>query len=298
MNVRKRWREILATPGVTPFPGAHDGLSARLIEAAGFEAIAAGGYAALGSMLGAPDMGQSNARDLADHYARIVDAVSIPVFVDADTGFGGVNNVYRMVQAFEKAGVAGLFFGDQVFPNRCGYMPGKEVIGVEPMLAKLNAALDARSDPDLFIAARTDIFQLEGPDAAIERSQLFMEAGADMAMAQGMDTPEMLARTAREVPGPRLANHSHAGGPPKTTMAELEELGVTGVTYPSALLFAAAGGMSRALEALKRDRSFAGVDNELMALDDYYALTGLQSMLDRERAVDERAAQLVAKARR
>jgi methylisocitrate lyase len=292
MSVRKRWREILVAPGVTPLPGAHDGLSARLIEAAGFEALCAGGYAALGSMLGAPDMGQSNVRDMADHYARIVDAVSIPVFVDADTGFGGVNNVHRMVRAFEKAGVAGLFFGDQVFPNRCGYLPGKEVIGVEPMLAKLNAALDARTDPDLFIAARTDVFQLEGPDVAIERSQLFMEAGADMAMAQGMDTPELIARSCREVPGRQLANHSHAGGSPKTTIEQLEELGVNAVTYPSALLFAAAGGMARALEALKAEGSFGRVENELMALDDYYALTGLQAMLDRERDWDERAAAL------
>ena len=119
------------------------------------------------------------------HYARICGAVEIPVFVDADTGFGGVNNVRQMIRAFEAAGVAGMFFSDQVFPNRCGYLPGKQVIPAEQMLAKIKAALDARRDPDFFIAARTDAAGVEGLDAAIERCQLFVAAGADLAKPQG-----------------------------------------------------------------------------------------------------------------
>ena len=106
-------------------PGAYDALSAKIMEAEGFEAIVAGGYAAIGTMMGQADMGQCNVRDYADHYARICAAVDIPVYVDGDTGFGGVHNVREMVRAFEAAGVAGLFFSDQVFPNRCGYLPGK-----------------------------------------------------------------------------------------------------------------------------------------------------------------------------
>ncbi len=125
MNVRKKLRELLAKPGLTVMPGAYDALSARIIEAEGFEAIVAGGYAAIGSMLAQPDMGQSNMRDYADHYARVCAAVELPVYVDADTGFGGVNNVRQMVRAFEAAGVAGLFIGDQTFPNRCGYLPAR-----------------------------------------------------------------------------------------------------------------------------------------------------------------------------
>src|ERR1700743_3830013 len=122
-------------------------------------------------MLAQPDMGQSNMRDYADHYARICAAVEIPVYVDGDTGFAGVNNVRQMVRAFEAAGVAGLFISDQVFPNRCGYLPGKRVVPVAEMLAKLKAPLDARRDPDLFIAARTDVAAIDGIDAAIERCQ-------------------------------------------------------------------------------------------------------------------------------
>jgi 2-methylisocitrate lyase-like PEP mutase family enzyme len=179
-------------------------------------------------------------RDFADHYARICEAVDIPVYVDGDTGFGGVNNVSQMVKAFEKAGAAALFFTDQVFPSRCGYLPGKQVIPVEQMLAKIKAALDARSDETMMICARTDVFALEGEDAAINRCRLFMEAGADMAKPQGIDTPQSIARVMRDVPGPFIATLSQAAGANKTTPADLERLGVPAATLPSLTLFAAA----------------------------------------------------------
>src|SRR5438105_9615178 len=174
MIARKKFREIMAGKRLVLMPGAYDAMSARVTEAEGFEAVVAGGYAAVGSLLAQPDMGQSNMRDYADHYARICAAVDIPVYVDADTGFGGVNNVRQMVRAFEDAGVAGLFISDQVFPNRCGYLPGKRIVPVEEMLAKIKAALDARRDGDFFIAARTDAAGVEGLEQAIARCQLFM----------------------------------------------------------------------------------------------------------------------------
>ena len=187
MDSRKKFRAIMAGKRLVLMPGAYDALSARIMEAEGFEAICAGGYAAIGSMLAQADMGQSNMRDYADHYARVAAAVEVPIYVDADTGFGGVNNVRQMIRAFEAAGVAGVFISDQVFPNRCGYLPGKQVVPVEQMLAKVKAALDARRDPDFFIAARTDAAAVEGPNSAIARCQLFMEAGADMAKPMGFD---------------------------------------------------------------------------------------------------------------
>lgn len=289
---RQAFRRIIAQPGLTLMPGAHDALSARLIEAAGFEVIVAGGYAALGTMLAAPDQGQSNIRDIADHYARICDAVSIPVFVDADTGFGGVHNVTQAVRMLERAGVAGLFIGDQVFPNRCGYLPGKEVIAPEPMLAKLCAALDARTDEGLFIGGRTDVFGLQGLDAAIARCQMFMAAGCDLAMPQGADTIDLIKTIMAQVPGPHFANQSHAAGPPKLSLSDLDSCGVAAVTFPSALLFAAAGGIRRALDALRTDGSFAAVADELIGLPDYYDTVGLAAMLERERDLDTRAARI------
>src|SRR6202051_510163 len=222
MNARQKFRAIMAGRRLVLMPGA----SARIIEAEGFEALAAGGYAAIGSMLAQADMGQCNMRDYADHYARICAAVEIPVYVDADTGFGGVNNVRQMVRAFEAAGVAGVFISAQVFSNRCGYLPGKQVIPVEQMLAKVKAALDARRDPDFFIAARTDAAGVDGLNAAIERAQLFVEGGAAMAKPMGVDSREDLKRVLREVGGPHMATLSQAAGLKKRSLEELEAAGV------------------------------------------------------------------------
>jgi methylisocitrate lyase len=295
MNARKKFRAIMAGKKLTLMPGAYDALSARIIEAEGFEAIVAGGYAGIGSMLAQADMGQSNMRDYAAHYGRICDAVEIPVYVDADTGFGGVNNVRQMVRAFEAAGVSGLFISDQVFPNRCGYLPGKQIVPVEQMLAKLKAALDARRDPDLFIAARTDAASVEGLDEAIGRCQLFMEAGADMAKPMGFDTIPEIKRAMREIPGPHMATLSQAAGPKARSLPDLEAAGVCAATFPSIALFAAANAVRNVLRLLKRSDSLAPCQEHLIPLDDYYNLVGLKDLLAREESYDQAAAALVQK---
>jgi methylisocitrate lyase len=295
MNARQRFRDLIAQPRLTLMPGGYDALSARIIEAAGFDAIVAGGYAAIGSMLAQPDMGQCNVRDYADHYARICAAVEVPVYVDGDTGFGGVNNVREMVRAFEAAGVAGLFFSDQVFPNRCGYLPGKQIVPVAQMLAKVMAALDARRDGTLVIVARTDAAGVEGLDAAVARCQLFMAAGADAAKPQGVDAIADIKRVIRDVPGPHFATISQAAGPKHRSLAELEEAGVATVSFPSVALFAAAQAVRRVVGALKRDGSLANIGDDLLALPDYYALVGLQAMMQREESYDRAAAELAGK---
>jgi methylisocitrate lyase len=274
-------------------PGAYDALSARIIHAEGFEALVAGGYAAVGSMLAQADMGQSNMRDYADHYGRICDVVDIPVYADADTGFGGVNNVRQMVRAFEAAGVAGFFISDQVFPNRCGYLPGKQIVPLEQMLAKIKAALDARTDPDLFIAARTDAAGLEGAAAAIERCQLFMAAGADMAKPMGLDGIEEIKQVLRDVPGPHMATLSQAAGPKARSLEELESAGVAAATFPSIALFAAAKGVRDILRLLKSNNSLAPCQTHLLPLDDYYDIVGLKKLLSREEAYDKAAGALL-----
>ena len=295
MNARRKFRVIMSGKRLVLMPGAYDALSARIIEAEGFEALVAGGYAAVGSMLAQADMGQSNMRDYADHYARICAAVQIPVYVDADTGFGGVNNVRQMVRAFEAAGVAGLFISDQVFPNRCGYLPGKQIVPIEQILAKLKAALDARSDPDLFIAARTDAAGVESIDAAIARCQLFMEAGADMAKPMGIDTIPEIKRVMREVGGPHMATLSQAAGPKPRSLAELEAAGVCAATFPSLALFSAAQAVREVLRTLKRENSLTPCQDHLIPLDDYYDLVGLKALLAREESYDRAAASLVHK---
>ena len=293
MSLRKKFRQLLARPGLLLIPGAYDAMSARLIEAEGFEAVGCGGGVTVGSLLAQPDTGQCNMRDYADNYARICAAVELPVLVDGDTGFGGPNNVRQMVRAFETAGVAGLFFSDQTFPNRCAYHPGKSVIPVEEMLAKIKAALDARRDGDLIIVARTDAAAVDGVDAAIERCQLFIEAGADIAKPQTLDAPEQIRRAIREIPGPQIVTLSQMAGKKHLGFGELEALGVAAATLPSLTMFAAAQSIRKALRGIKRDKSLAKVDADLIALADYYELVGLGRQLAREKSYDEAAAAIV-----
>ena len=283
MSVRRRFRELLGAPELLVLPGVYDGLSARIAEASGFHALVAGGNAAVGSMLGGPDIGQSNMRDYAEHYARICAAVEIPVTVDADTGFGEVLNVRQTVRSMEAGGVAGLMINDQVFPNRCGYMPGKGVIEIAPMVAKIKAALDARRDQDMVIVARTDAAGVNGLDDAIERCQIFLEAGADFARPQGVDTPEAITRVIREVPCPFIAIMSHAAGRTSLSFADLAALGVAGVTLPTLAIFAAAQAVSRVMRQVRRDNGLAGVADFVMPLSEYYELVGLE----RERATEQ-----------
>ncbi len=270
-----RLRARLAEPAVTVLPGVHDALSARLAVEAGFAALAAGGNAATGTLLGLAEMGQLGMRDFADHYGRITAAAGdAPVLVDADTGFGGVHNVAQTVRAFERAGAAGLFIEDQATPKRCGYLAGKAVVPVAEQVAKLRAALDSRRDARFVVCARTDALSVEGVEAALERAARYREAGADMVFVQGADTPELLARVCAAVPGPHLANASQAGGS-RLTAAQAEAAGAAAIMFPIMALLAAAAAMARALAALRRDGTADAVAAELMPMARYHELTGL-----------------------
>jgi len=292
-ETRKRFRALIAARKTIVMPGAYDALSARIIEREGFQAAAAGGYAALGSMLAEADMGQSNMRDMADHYARVCGAVDIPVLVDADTGFGGVHNVRQMVRAFEAAGAACLLMSDQVFPNRCAYIPGKQVIPVEDMLAKVKAALDARQDSNLVICARTDAAAVLGKDVAIERACLFAEAGADAVKPQQMDRREDVERILREVPAPYFATLSQAAGKHPLDLDDFRELGVPAVSLPSTALFAAVAAVRKVMAGVKRTGSLRAVQADVCTLEDYYEIVGLGPMNQREESYLAAARDLV-----
>jgi methylisocitrate lyase len=282
MTAGARLRALVARPGMLLMPGAYDALSARIIEAHGFDAIVCGGFAAAGSLRGEPDVGQMTMQDYVDQYGRIAQAVNVPIFADADTGFGGVNNVRRSIKAFERAGVAGLFIEDQVFPKRCGYLPGKKLIPTDEMVAKIHAALDARADASFFFCARTDALGVEGIDAAIERAHRYMAAGADMVFVQGADSVETLARVCREVPGPQFANVSQARGKAHLALADLELAGAAACTFPSLALFAAAAAVERAMAALRAGRPLDEIGEGLLTLDRYNALVGLDEHNARE----------------
>ena len=251
---------------------------------------------AVGSMLAQADMGQSNMRDYADHYARICAAVEIPVYVDADTGFGGVNNVRQMVRAFEAAGVAGLFISDQVFPNRCGYLPGKQIVPVEQMLAKVKAALDARRDPDLFIAARTDAAGVEGIECRHRALPVVHGRRRRHGEAHGRrhhrGHQAGAARSRRTAHGDAVA-----GGRARRRAASRSWKRPASVPRPS-LRWRCSRRRRRCATCCARSssgNSLAPCQDQLIPLDDYYELVGLKPLLAREESYDNAAAALVRK---
>jgi 2,3-dimethylmalate lyase len=166
-NRRRRLRQLLAESRPLLAPGSHDALSARLVEQAGFDAVYMSGFATTASLLGRPDIGLLGATEMIDNARRIAQTVDVPVIADADTGYGNPLNVIRTVREYEQAGVAAIHLEDQVSPKRCGHMSGKSVVPVDDMVAKLRAAVAARTDPDFVLIARTDALALEGVDAAI-----------------------------------------------------------------------------------------------------------------------------------
>ncbi len=297
MSKRKHYRALLSQRAGHIMPGAYDAMSAKIAEQAGFPIVTAGGFAAIGSMLAGPDIGQSNMRDYALHYARIAAAVDVPISVDADTGFGGVHNVAEMVRTFEADDIAGIMIGDQAFPNRCGYLPGKSVIPVEEMLAKIRAAVAARRDPDTVIIARTDAFAIEGLDGALARCRLYLEAGADLAKPQGVDKPADIRRAIETVPCPFAATLSQAARVRELDIADLRTLGVATISLPSIMLFSAANAVRATMTALAGTRSLAAVERDLMPLDEYNRLVGLDRLMALEAQFQNDAARILERAR-
>jgi 2-methylisocitrate lyase-like PEP mutase family enzyme len=282
MRMTTQLRNLIREPGLLVLPGVYDGFSARIAMSVGYPALCAGGNAASGSLLGQPDLGQLSMRDFVDHYRRIAEAAETPVLVDSDTGFGGIHQIQSAVGAFERAGIAGMFFEDQAFPKRCGYLPGKAVIPVEEMIVKLKAALDARRDSDFVIIARTDAFGVEGESAAIERAQALAEAGADMTFVQGADTIAAFARICKAVPCPQLANISQASGTAPPTLSQIEEAGASAVIVPNMALLAAGAAVATAMQKLKNGIAPAEINKTLMPMDHYYDIVGLQERVNRE----------------
>jgi 2-methylisocitrate lyase-like PEP mutase family enzyme len=294
MKRSTRFRLLVEAPEILLLPGVHDALTLRLAEQAGFEAVTCGGYAATASLLGAPDVAQLGMSEMAEMYARLCDLTELPVFADADTGYGGTANVARTVRAFERAGVAGLFIEDQVAPKRCGHMEGKRVVPVAEMVAKIKAALDARSDTDLVIMARTDARAVEGLEAAVQRAQIYREAGADLLFVEAPLTVEEMTYICAEVPGPCMANNVEGGMTPILPAAALEEIGYAMVAYPVAASYAIAYAVAGLYEALARDGTSDAWRQNMVDFTSFNELVGLARLRAEEAAYDEQAREIVA----
>ncbi|PPI38003.1 MULTISPECIES: methylisocitrate lyase [unclassified Rathayibacter] len=251
---RRLFRERLASGELLQLPGAFTPLSARLIEAKGFDGIYVSG-AVLSAELGLPDIGLTTLSEVAGRSQQIARLTDLPVLVDADTGFGEPLNVARTVQMLEDAGVAGLHIEDQVNPKRCGHLDGKAVVDEATSVRRIAAAVDARRDSDLVIMARTDIRALDGLPAAIDRAKRLVDAGADAVFPEAMrDLSEFEAvRAAIDVP--ILANMTEFGKSELFTAQQLADVGVNVVIHPVSLLRIAMGAAMRALDALKAEGS-------------------------------------------
>jgi methylisocitrate lyase len=267
----------------------------RLAEAAGFEALTAGGYGATATLLGRPDSSQLSLTEMADMYSRFCDATSLPFLADADTGYGNVTNVARAVRLYEKAGVAGLFIEDQVFPKRCGHMAGKAVVPTADWLAKIKAALDAREDPDLVIMARTDALAVNGVDDAIGRAQLAREAGADLLFVEAPTSVGEMRRICAEVRGPCLANNVETGLSPLLPAAELQAIGYAAVVFPVAATYAVAHALRELFATLRQTGTTADFLPRMLEFNAFNDLVGLSAQRAREAELQDFAAALVAR---
>jgi carboxyvinyl-carboxyphosphonate phosphorylmutase len=275
-------KKLILDDEILVMPGAHDALSAKIIELTGFKAVTMGGYAASAASLAKPDVSLLTLTEYVNIARNIVEAVDLPLFVDGDTGHGNVTNVQRTVRVFENAGVAGLFIEDQVFPKRCGHMEGKQIIPTMEMVAKIKAAVDARVDEELVIMARTDAIAVSGMGEAIERGNVYREAGADLIFVEAPTSKEDMLKINRKIDAPTCAIQIEGGKTPLLTTKELEELGFNVVVYPNATVYATAWTLRGLWEGLKRDGSTKAWLDKIIAFDEFNKLVGLDKIRETE----------------
>lgn len=232
-------------------PGVFDALSARIAEKVGFDAIFQTGYGSAATLLGMPDYGFLNAGETIDNARRIIRAVSIPVIVDVDTGYGNPLNVWRLVRDLQSLGAAGIFLEDQVWPKRCGHMIGKEVVSKDDYIMKLKAAVEARKDKDFIIVARTDARAPLGLDEAIQRGRAYHKAGADVIFIEAPRSIDELKRIAKDINAPLVANMIEEGLTPNLPSKDLLKMGYRIVVFPLSGLYAATFAIKQVFLELK-----------------------------------------------
>jgi 2-methylisocitrate lyase-like PEP mutase family enzyme len=277
-SAARRLRELIEGDGIVVAPGVYDGIGARLVERAGFPAVYASGGAIARSMA-YPDLGLLGMTEVVERLRPIVEATSLPVIADADTGYGNALNVRRTVQAFEAAGVAALHLEDQLEPKKCGHYDDKALVSAGEMVQKLRAARDALS-PDVVLIARTDAIAVEGFDAAIERAHAYRVAGADVLFVEAPESEEQIEEIARRLPGPKLINMFHGGKTPLLPASRLAELGYRIVIVPSDLQRAAMRAMADVLDAIRRDGDSHALADRMYTFQQREEIVGTASVLE------------------
>ncbi|HSS90066.1 MAG TPA: oxaloacetate decarboxylase [Streptosporangiaceae bacterium] len=278
-----RLRALLESGQTIVAPGAFDPLAARLVEEAGFPAVYMTGFGTSAALIGRPDVGLLTMTEMAASAGRIADCVDIPVIADADTGYGNPLNVIRTVGAYEAAGVAGIHIEDQVAPKKCGHMEGKLVIGAQEMAAKVRAAVEARSQPEFVIIARTDARAVEGLEQALERARLYREAGADVLFIEALVSEAEVEEAARAFPGvPLLFNWAEGGKTPPVSLARLTELGYRIVIFPISTLLAATAAMRAILREIAAAGTPAAALADLPTFGEFVDFIGLPQVREAE----------------
>ncbi|MCB9769129.1 MAG: isocitrate lyase/PEP mutase family protein [Candidatus Omnitrophica bacterium] len=277
----KQLRELLAQPGPIRSLGAHDVFTALIVEQMGFESVFIGGFGTTASQLGLPDLNFLSAAEMADAVRRMASRVRIPVIADGDTGHGDLHNVQHTIELFEGAGAAGILLEDQVMPKRCGHFKKKQVIPTEEMVLKFKAAIDARSDSDFTIFARTDARQMNGVEDAIDRVNRYCDAGADIAFIEAPQSIEELELIAKKVDHTLFVNMLSGGVTPILSVEELHQMGYKIVVCPIESLMVCARAMKELcnefmtegrVDKLALASSSFGELKELLGLDKYLSL--------------------------
>ena len=284
MTMRKTTmlRQMMTGNRIVVAPGAHDALTAKIIEQVGFSAVYMTGYGQAASHLGKPDVGLLTLTEMVARASNIVEAVNVPVIADADTGFGNAVNVMRTLREYEKAGVAAIQLEDQVAPKKCGHMTGRQVVSKEEMVGKIKAAADVRTDPDLMIIARTDARTVHGIGEALERAKAYEEAGADILFIESPETVEEMKQITTSFKVPVLANMVEGGRTPFLPVKELQDLGYDLVIFPTASTYLVTKALTRLMTVLKETGTTASLIPEMITFEQFNDLIGLTKIREIE----------------
>lgn len=283
MKPSTRIHQLLSRHGTLLFPGVYDALGAKIAEQVGFEVVFISGYSVAASQLAMPDFGYLTQTEMIHSVRHICKSVTVPVIVDADTGYGNALNVIQTVEELIDAGAGGLFLEDQEWPKRCGHMRGKRVIPAEEHVQKIRAAVDARRDRDLFIVARTDARQVAGLDEAIRRCRLYKQAGADALFIEAPVSVEELRTMAKELEPPLVANMLEGGVTPLLTKEELEGLGIRLIVCPLTALYASAKAMTDILTHLRTTTTTRDRLDRLLTFEQFHRIIDLPAYYDLEK---------------
>ena len=279
----KNLKSMLKTKKPLVIPGVYDALGAKIAQKVGFEAMFQTGYGTSATLFGMPDYGFIGSTETVDNARRICRAVSVPVIIDADTGYGNALSVWKLVKELESAGAGGIFLEDQKWPKRCGHMQGKEIISQEEYTEKLSAAIDARENKDFIIVARTDARATEGLDDAIQRGKQNKKTGADAIFVEAPRSLDEMKKIGKEINAPLVANMIEGGATPLSSAEILNKMGFKIILYPLSVLYANTFATMNILKELKKTGSTSKYEQKVVNFDQFNDLVELSKFREMEK---------------